>query len=118
MAVETDRAHLFATTQRSIALYLDVVNAPPTVDPLPDVTIAEGQVLDVAATFSDPGIDEPYTATVDFGTGDGPEPATVVLSSTTPPQTGTASASRSTVATARSPSAMRNSSATSPSRRP
>jgi FtsP/CotA-like multicopper oxidase with cupredoxin domain len=77
-----------------VALYLDIANAPPTVDPLPDVTISEGQALDVAATFSDPGIDEPYTATVDFGTGDGPEPATVVMSSTTPPQTGTVSASR------------------------
>lgn len=77
-----------------VALHLDITNAPPTVDPLADITIVEGQTVDVAATFSDPGIDEPYTATVDFGTDDGPEAATVVMTSTASPQTGTVSASR------------------------
>ena len=76
-----------------VALYLDITNAPPTVDPIDDITIAEGETLAVAATFSDPGIDEPYTATIDFGTGDGPQPATVAMTSIVPPQTGTATAS-------------------------
>ena len=41
------------------------------------------------ATFTDPGDDDPYTATIDFGDGSGPQAVVPVVTNTTPPQTGT-----------------------------
>jgi hypothetical protein len=56
---------------------LTVNNMPPSVDAGPDGTIISGQFFTVNATFTDPGILDTYTATIDFGTGLGPHPATV-----------------------------------------
>jgi hypothetical protein len=74
---------------------LEVANVAPTLtlDPAQITVIDEGDTLNVIASFSDPGLDEPYTATVDFGTGDGPQAATVVMTSTAQPQTGTITSS-------------------------
>lgn len=56
-----------------------IENAVPTVliDPAQETAIDEGETLSVAATFTDPGDDDPYTATIDYGDGSGPVPATV-----------------------------------------
>lgn len=61
------------------AFSVTVENAPPTVtiDPAQLKSIAEGGTVPVAATFTDPGDDDPYTATIDYGDGAGPKPATV-----------------------------------------
>lgn len=74
-----------------VAFEVEVTNVAPTVefDPGQVEAILEGDTLTVSASFSDPGVDEPYTATIDFGTGDAPQPATVTMTSTSPPQTGT-----------------------------
>ena len=65
-------------------------NLPPT------VTIDHGQVhqipkgttLAVLAGFVDQNDDDPYTATIDFGTGLGPQPVVPNLTTTSPPQAG------------------------------
>ncbi|NIM96074.1 MAG: PKD domain-containing protein [Anaerolineales bacterium] len=51
------------------------LNIPPTVVTGPDGSIFSGDVFEVSATFTDPGIEDTHTATIDFG--EGPEPATV-----------------------------------------
>jgi FtsP/CotA-like multicopper oxidase with cupredoxin domain len=69
---------------------LDTLNVPPTVtiDAGQATALDEGGGLSVLAHFTDPGDDDPYTATIDFGTGDGPQPATVAMTQLTPPQAG------------------------------
>lgn len=66
-------------------------NLPPTVmlDPGQVIQITKGSTLDVAASFADQDDDDPYTATIDFGTGTGPQPITPVLTVDLPPQAGT-----------------------------
>jgi hypothetical protein len=54
-----------------------VNNVAPTVDAEPDAMIFSGETFAVNASFTDPGIPDTHTATINFGTGDGPEPATV-----------------------------------------
>jgi FtsP/CotA-like multicopper oxidase with cupredoxin domain len=79
------------TSQATFALQAD--NVPPTVtiDPSQVTVIDEGDTLSVLANFTDPGDDDPYTATIDFDTGLGAQPATVALTTSTPPQAGTVS---------------------------
>ncbi|MGH2446126.1 MAG: PKD domain-containing protein, partial [Candidatus Limnocylindria bacterium] len=73
------------------AFILASENVPPTViiDPAQVTAIDEGDTLAVSATFTDPGDDDPYTATIDYGDGSGPQPAAVATTVTTPPQAGT-----------------------------
>jgi len=77
------------------AFFVVSTNIPPTVTIDPDqvTSINEGDTLDVSASFTDPGDDDPYTATIDYGDGSGPHPATVVVTNTTPPQAGTVTGS-------------------------
>ena len=72
------------------AFLLVVESVPPTVviDPAQVMAIDEGDTLSVLATFTDPGDDDPYTATIDFGAGSGPLAATATLTSAGPPQVG------------------------------
>jgi FtsP/CotA-like multicopper oxidase with cupredoxin domain len=81
------------TGQTAFALQAD--NVPPTVtiDPAQVMAIDEGDTLSVAATFTDPGEDEPYTATIDYGDGSGPQPVVPVVTNPTPPQSGTVAGS-------------------------
>ena len=74
-----------------VAFEVDVANVAPSVDLDPEQVeaILEGETLEIAASFSDPGVDEPYSATIDFGTGNGPQVATVNVTSTDQPQGGT-----------------------------
>jgi len=50
-----------------------VANLPPTVDAGPDQT-GGPEVSLPEATFSDPGVLDTHTATIDWGDGDGPQP--------------------------------------------
>ena len=51
-----------------------VNNVAPTVDAGPDVTILEGETFASSGSFSDPGVADTWTATVDYDEGAGPEP--------------------------------------------
>lgn len=56
-----------------------VTSVPPTVE-TPDVSPSpstEGQAVTASADFSDPGIDDTHTCTVDYGDGSGPLPGTI-----------------------------------------
>jgi hypothetical protein len=81
------------TGQTAFGLQAD--NVPPTVtiDPAQIMAIDEGDTLSVAATFTDPGEDEPYTATIDYGDGSGPQAVSPVVTSVIPPQAGTVAGS-------------------------
>jgi len=48
-----------------------VNNVAPTVDAGPDATILEGGTFESAGSFVDPGVDDTWTATVDYGDGSG-----------------------------------------------
>ena len=56
---------------------LVVYNVAPTVNAGADAAIFSGETFTVNATFTDPGILDTHTATIDFGTGSGPQPAAV-----------------------------------------
>ncbi len=47
----------------------DVVNVAPAVDAGPDISVWLGQPADLAATFTDPGDDAPWSWAVDWGDG-------------------------------------------------
>ena len=50
-----------------------VTNVAPTIDSMDvDTPILEGSVSELSATFSDPGVNDVHTATVDWGEGAGP----------------------------------------------
>ena len=74
---------------------VEATNIAPTVTIDPDqvTTIDEGGTVSVEATFTDPGDDDPYTATIDYGTSAGPQQVSPVLTDTSPPQAGTVSGS-------------------------
>jgi subtilisin family serine protease len=73
---------------------LTVDNVAPSVTAPANVTIVEGQTVNATATFSDPGWADTYSATIDWGVGDGQEPATLAVTTQGPPQDeGTASGS-------------------------
>ena len=55
-----------------------VLNVAPAVNAGSDATIYSGETFTVNASFTDPGVLDTHTATIDFRTGDGPEWATVV----------------------------------------
>jgi hypothetical protein len=75
---------------------VEATNIAPTVTIDPDqvTSIDEGGTVSVDATFTDPGDDDPYTATIDYGTGAGPQPVTPVVTDASPPQGGTVSGSQ------------------------
>ncbi len=50
---------------------VEVSNVAPTVDAGPDATILEGGTFESAGSFVDPGVDDTWTATVDYGDGSG-----------------------------------------------
>ena len=54
-----------------------VLNVPPTVDAVGD-TIDEGDAADVSATFTDPGVLDTHTATIDWDDGTAAEAVAVV----------------------------------------
>jgi hypothetical protein len=56
--------------------------AAPTVAPEPS---DEGQAATASATFTDPGLPDTFTCTVDYGEGDGPVAGTVAASTCTGP---------------------------------
>ncbi len=51
---------------------LVVANVTPSVSAGPATTIVAGETYTGAGSFADPGADSPWTATVDYGDGDGP----------------------------------------------
>jgi hypothetical protein len=63
-------------TQASFSLVVN--NVSPVVNAGVDATIVSGTTFSVNAAFTDPGIADTHTATIDFGTGSGPQPATLV----------------------------------------
>jgi FtsP/CotA-like multicopper oxidase with cupredoxin domain len=81
--------------QGQTAFLVESTNIAPTVtiDPNQILAIDEGDPLNVAATFVDPGDDDPYTATIDYGDGSGPQAVTPTLTNPAPPQAGTVSGS-------------------------
>ena len=52
---------------------VSVANVPPDVDAGPNANVSEGDTFGQAGSFNDPGAD-PWTATVDYGEGEGLEP--------------------------------------------
>jgi hypothetical protein len=54
-----------------------VLNVAPTVDAGLDTNIISGETYFVNATFTDPGILDTHSATIDFGTSSGAEPGVV-----------------------------------------
>jgi FtsP/CotA-like multicopper oxidase with cupredoxin domain len=78
-----------------VKLELEVLSEAPTVtlDPAQLTSIDEGGTVPVAATFVDPGDDDPYTATIDWGDGSGPQAISPTLTGTTPPQAGSVAGS-------------------------
>jgi subtilase family serine protease len=67
----TDKSGAFS--QRSIALTVN--NVAPTVSQVADATVPFGTPFVAQATFTDPGADT-WTATVDYGDGNGAQPLT------------------------------------------
>lgn len=51
-----------------------VKNANPTIDTIAPITIAQREWVEAAGAFTDPGQDEQFTATVDYGDGTGAQP--------------------------------------------
>jgi hypothetical protein len=64
-----DRNGFSALTQTP----LDVVNVPPAIELVPEVTIRAGTSIALAGSFTDPGNDT-WTAWVDYGDGSGEQP--------------------------------------------
>lgn len=60
----------------SDSVAVEVTNAPPVVSAGGSVTLSEGATLTRAGAFADPGPLDTFTATVDYGTGDGAVPLT------------------------------------------
>ena len=56
---------------------LTVENLPPDLGPLPDRHVFEFDSVTFLGSFTDPGIEDTHTATVDWGTGAGPVDADV-----------------------------------------
>ena len=54
-----------------------VHNVPPKFELGPDVTIMQGGSVARSIGFTDPGADNPWTGTIDFGDGNGPQSLTV-----------------------------------------
>lgn len=80
----TDDDGLSATDTSTVT----VLNVDPAValDPAQDMLIAEGDTLDLLATFADPGYDDTYDASIDWGDGDVDLPAALAVTSEGPPQ--------------------------------
>jgi hypothetical protein len=76
--VEIDLCISDGQDQQCNATHLDILNVAPSIDVL-DVEsgMPEGSTVNLAATFSDPGILDPHTATIDWNEGAGPVAATV-----------------------------------------
>ena len=70
---------------------VEIANQPPTVtiDPAQATTADEGATFDVLANFTDPNSGDTYTATIDYGDGEGAQPATVAVTSSVPNDVGT-----------------------------
>jgi hypothetical protein len=62
----------YAGAEGSVSPTVVVRNVVPTVDAGPDYTILEGGTFESAGSFTDRGADS-WTATVDYGDGDGPQ---------------------------------------------
>lgn len=56
---------------------VNILNSPPEVDAGPDVTIYSGETFSLSAFFSDPGIGDSHTATVNYDDGSGTVGASV-----------------------------------------
>jgi uncharacterized delta-60 repeat protein len=74
----TDAAGVSHTT---IATVL-VINVPPTIGPLPNLTVGAGGTLTVNGSFTDPGADT-WKGTVDWGDGSPPQNLTIDASKKT-----------------------------------
>ena len=59
------------STAYTVALL--VLNAPPTVVAGPNTTAGAGQPFAATGYFTDPGVNDTHTATVDYGDGNGPQ---------------------------------------------
>ena len=57
----------------SDSLTVTVNNVAPVVDAGPDGTISEGDTFASSGSFTDPGVLDTHTATVDYGDGSGPQ---------------------------------------------
>ena len=69
----TDEYGEFDTDRAEIA----VSNAAPSVDAGSDATIISGGTVQIGASFTDKGVVDTHTATIDFGDGQGAQPATL-----------------------------------------
>jgi astacin len=56
---------------------VDILNVIPVVSAGADITLDEGDQLSRDGSFTDPGADHPWTATVDYGDGGGPQALTL-----------------------------------------
>jgi hypothetical protein len=65
-----------AATDTSFDLVVN--NVDPTVTSVDDATNPSGGIHSVSTSFTDPGVNDIHTATIDWGEGDGAESATVV----------------------------------------
>ncbi len=61
----------------SYTAQVTVNNAAPSVNAGADAVIFSGQVFNLNAAFTDPGVEDTHTATIDFGAGQGYQPAAV-----------------------------------------
>jgi PKD repeat protein len=76
--VEVDLCISDGQDQQCNATHLDILNVTPSIDTLDvDTGLHEGSTVNLAATFSDPGILDTHTATIDWGEGTGPIGTTV-----------------------------------------
>ena len=62
----------------NLVLNLDIANLPPVVEAGPDSTAVVGQNISLIGSFTDPGVLDTHTATIDFGDGTGPMDAGMV----------------------------------------
>jgi len=56
---------------------IDIYNVAPVIDPIPTVTVYSGDTYVLSATFTDPGVGDTFTATVNYDNGSSPSSATV-----------------------------------------
>ena len=75
--VDEDGTHPAAGT-----LGITVNNVAPSIDPISDGAIDEGETYTDSGTFTDPGNDTWNTSTVDYGEGAGDQPLTISSTST------------------------------------
>jgi PKD repeat protein len=76
VALQVSDSLLAGTASTQVTVH----NVPPDLAPIADVFVQAGPAP-ISAGFTDPGVADTHTATIDWGEGAGPEPATVLQGS-------------------------------------